>query len=149
MLEHARKECLARTPSAGALHRTHVYTILYGIFPYTCTQYYMVFFPLGKSAPLYVSGFGIVGCSSKRESLVSVSTSQYSDLLTPMSGAGASHGVLLPHLAAGFGVEEVVQVESSEDMLMRDANLPEHAPAGVTVHRLAWDEEHLLLPPVR
>jgi SAM-dependent methyltransferase len=62
---------------------------------------------------------------------------------------GASHGVLLPHLARGFGVEEVVQVESSEQMLMRDARLPEHSPDGVTVHRLAWDEEHLLLPPVR
>ena len=62
---------------------------------------------------------------------------------------GASHGALLPHLAVGFGVEEVVQVESSESMLMRDAELPEHAPEGVAVHRLAWDEEHLLLPPVR
>ena len=62
---------------------------------------------------------------------------------------GASHGALLPHIANGFGVEEVVQVESSEEMLMRDASLPEHVPDGVAVHRLAWDEEYLLLPPVR
>lgn len=62
---------------------------------------------------------------------------------------GASHGALLPLLAAGFGVKEVVQVESSKHMLMRDAKLPEHSPDGVTVHRVAWDEEYLLLPPVR
>ena len=67
-----------------------------------------------------------------------------------MLDIGASHGALLPHLAdesAGFGVTEVVQVDSSAAMIMRDAHLPEHSPPGITVHRLAWDEECLMLPP--
>eukprot|EP01048_Picozoa_sp_COSAG05_P014272 COSAG05_NODE_1600_length_4447_cov_80.937088_3_plen_341_part_00 len=51
-------------------------------------------------------------------------------------------------LGLNLGVETVVQVDSSGDLLHRDTGLPSFSPPpGVELHRLTHDEEFLLLPP--